>query len=269
MEDVLTDIPPPSRFFQEDLNIFTPPSPSLPRPFLLFSDTHAYKILRPSTLIVAISPASRQIFQKVSKTRVGSLILPEILFSGNTVVPSAKDKSCYIYSLDDSDNPVVVVLVQCPIPAERSHVFSKVLLGGQIVPKRVLILDSIQSQNFRCKLSRDETLAYKLETLSQSDSSGDACGSSSLLKGLDYFPSGSVIDGLAAALLARCQILNIKGTLCVCWPEFDNSVVLLLKSLLLKDVLQETNFDSGNGYGDESLRYGWTKDPVLESELYT
>lgn len=265
----MTDIPPPSRFFQEDLNIFTPPSPSLPRPFLLFSDPHADKILRPSTLIVAISPASRQIFHKVSKTRVGSLILPEILFSGNTVVPSAKDKSCYIYSLDDSDNPVVVVLVQCPIPAERSHVFSKVLLGAQIVPKRVLILDSIQSQNFRCKLSRDETLAYKLETLSQSDSSGDGCGSSSLLKGLDYFPSGSVIDGLAAALLTRCHILNIKGTLCVCWPEFDNSVVLLLKSLLLKDVLQETNFDSGSGYGDESLRYGWTKDPVLESELYT
>jgi predicted ATP-grasp superfamily ATP-dependent carboligase len=40
-------------------------------------------------------------------------------------------------------------------------------------------------------------------------------GGSSLLRGIDYFPSGSVIDGLAAALLGRCQVKNIKGTLCV------------------------------------------------------
>ncbi|TYI96923.1 hypothetical protein E1A91_D01G108300v1 [Gossypium mustelinum] len=35
MEDVKTEIPPPSRFFQEHLNNFIPPSPSLMLPFLM------------------------------------------------------------------------------------------------------------------------------------------------------------------------------------------------------------------------------------------
>ncbi|KAK4753538.1 hypothetical protein SAY87_001642 [Trapa incisa] len=50
-------------------------------------------------------------------------------------------------------------------------------------------------------------------------------GDSSLLKDLEYFPSWSTIDGLAAALLAPCEMRNIKGILCVSWPEFDSSVM--------------------------------------------
>ncbi|KAI9077603.1 hypothetical protein K1719_040440 [Acacia pycnantha] len=55
--------------------------------------------------------------------------------------------------------------------------------------------------------------------------------------GLEYYPSGSVVDGLSAALLERCQILKIKGVLCVSWPEFDASVVSLMKGLVQRDVL--------------------------------
>ncbi|GAB2280141.1 hypothetical protein Dimus_014778 [Dionaea muscipula] len=268
MEDVLTQTPPPSRFFQEDLDIFIPPSPSVPSPFLLFSDPNTNKILYPSILVVAISPASLQIFHQVSKTLVCSLILPEIPFSGNSIAPSFLDKSCNIYSLNDSEKLVFIVSVHCSIPAERSHVVSKLLLGGQIVPDKVLILDSIQSQNFRGKLSRDQTLAYKLETSSPKDSTTDACGSSPpLLKDVDYFPSGSVVDGLAAALLTRCKIKKIKGTLCVSWPVFGHSVILFLKTLLLNDVLHHSNGSFDNFDVDQSLRSSWIKDPLLESEL--
>ncbi|XP_026379422.1 uncharacterized protein LOC113274164 [Papaver somniferum] len=45
-----------------------------------------------------------------------------------------------------------------------------------------------------------------------------------MVKGLDYFPSGSVIDGISAALLARCQIKKICATLCVTWPQNGYSV---------------------------------------------
>ncbi|KAJ0734893.1 hypothetical protein HanPI659440_Chr11g0425611 [Helianthus annuus] len=38
-----------------------------------------------------------------------------------------------------------------------------------------------------------------------------------LLKSLSYFPSGSVVEGLGAALLGCCQMMNIKATLCVSW----------------------------------------------------
>ncbi|KAK9275348.1 hypothetical protein L1049_022612 [Liquidambar formosana] len=153
MEDVVTDIPPPSRFFQEDLNNFTPPSPPLPSPFLLFSHPNPDKFFRPSLLIIAISSPSLLVFHHVSsKTLIGSLILPEIPFSGNSIEPSLGDKSCNIYSLNCADNLILLISVQCSVAAERCHLVAKLLIGEQIIPERVLILDSVQSRNFRGKL---------------------------------------------------------------------------------------------------------------------
>ncbi|KAH7833994.1 hypothetical protein Vadar_011727 [Vaccinium darrowii] len=119
--------------------------------------------------------------------------------------------------------------------------------------------------NFRGKLSPDETIAFKLETLQQRKGLGDGCGDSSLLKGLDYFPSGSIVDGLSAALLGRCQMKRMKGTLCVSWPEFDVSVATFVKTLLLKNVLPEleNGFDSK---GEDVFGFG---NKTLDSELYT
>lgn len=166
---------------------------------------------------------------------------------------------------------IVIVSVQYQVSAERSHAVAKLLIGEQIVPEKVLILDSIQSRNFRGKLSPDETFAFKLETSQQRKRLGnDGCGDSSLLKGIDYFPSGSMVDGLSAALLGQCQMKKIKGTLCVSWPEFGGSVASLVKSLLLKDVLPgfEYSIVDGEG-GDSCLRFGQIKDNRLDSELYT
>lgn len=258
MEDVLTEIPPPSRFFQEDLNNFAPPSPPLPSPFLVFSNPKPNETLRPSLLILAISSPSLYVFHQLSsKTLIGSLILPEIPFSGNSIEPSLGDKSCNIYTLTDS---IIIISLQCPIAAERSNVVAKLLIGEKIIPERVLILDSVQSQSFRGKLSPDETFAFKLETSSQRKGLDD----SSLLKGINYFPSGSVVDGLAAALLGRCQMRNIKGTLCVSWPEFGGAALSLLKSLLQRNVLLGLDL-SINADGVVS----WTKDHSFDSELYT
>lgn len=78
---------------------------------------------------------------------------------------------------------------------------------------------------------------------------------------MDYFPSGSVIDGLAAAILARCQVKKIKGTLCVSWPDSGNSVVSLLKSLV-KEVLPDLDLKG-------SVGSDWVRDGRVDSELYT
>ncbi|KAK2976398.1 hypothetical protein RJ640_008108, partial [Escallonia rubra] len=233
MEDVLTDIPPPSRFFLEDLNNFTPPPPPLPYPFLLFSTPNPIKPLRPSLLIIALSSPSLNFFHHVSKTLIGTLILPEIPFSGNSVQPSLRDRSCNIYALNDADQSTILVSVQYAVAAERAHSVAKTLINEQMLPERVLILDSVQSRNFRGKLPPDDTFALKLETSGERKGVDDG----QLLRGVDYFPSGSVVDGLAAALLSRCQVNKIKGTLCVSWPESGGSVTSLVKSLLLKDVL--------------------------------
>ncbi|KAA8529274.1 hypothetical protein F0562_033927 [Nyssa sinensis] len=270
MEDVITDIPPPSRFFLEDLNNFTLPSPALPSPFLLFSTPNVKKPLCPSLLIVAMSSPSLYFCHHVSsKTLIGSLILPEIPFSGNSIGPSLRDKSCNIYALNDADNLILIVSVQYSISAERSHAVAKLLIGEQIIPERVLILDSVQSRNFRGRLSSDETYAFKLETSVERKGLDDGFGDSSLLRGLDYFPSGSVIDGLGAALLGRCQMKMIKGTLCVSWPEFGGSVMSMVKSLLLKDVLPGLEYSIDGEVEEEHSRFGPIKNHLLDSELYT
>ncbi|KAJ7953995.1 Fatty acid desaturase (Delta-4 desaturase) [Quillaja saponaria] len=264
MEDVITEIPPPSRFFEEDLNNFTVPSPPLPPPFLLFSEPHL-QTLHPSLLIIALSSPSLYLFHHFpSKTLIGSLILPEIPLSGNSIEPSLTDRSCNIYALNNGDpQSVVLVSVQCSVAAERSHSVAKLLIGDRIVSRRMLILDSIHGQNFRGRLSSDEEFAFKLETLAERK--GER-----LLKGLEYYPSGSVVDGLGAALLGRCQMKNIKASLCVSWPEYGASVLSLIKGLLQKDVLPglELNFSEEDSSGFLS-RFGRGKDHLFESELYT
>lgn len=265
MEDVITEIPPPSRFLVEDLNIFIPPSPPLPLPILLFSSPCTEKPICPSLLIIALSSPSIHLFHHLSaKTLIGTLILPEISFSGNSIGTSVRDKSCNIYALNTADGlgqSTIVVSVQYPITPERSHAVARFLIGEQIQPERVLILDSIQSRNFRGKLSRDEMFAYKLETSSERSGTGGD-GDSSLLKGVDYFPSGSMVDGLGAALLAKCQMRKIKGTLLVSWPEIGPTSKSLVKSILQK-ILPDADFtNTGN---EEDALHG----REVDSEIYT
>ncbi|KAF7808971.1 Trigger factor [Senna tora] len=265
MEDVITEIPPPSRFFEEDLNNFTPPSPTLPSPFLLFSHPHPPQPLQPSLLIIALSSPSLYLLHTFpKKTLIASLILPEIPSSGNSIQPSLTDNTINIYSLDSHD--ALLVAVQSTVSPERSHSVAKLLIGDRIAPKRVVVLGSIRIQNYRGRLSSDEAFAYKLETSSERKS---VIGEK-LLKGLEYYPSGSVVDGLSAALLGRCQILNIRGVLCVSWPEFDASVVSLIKGLLQKDVLPGLDLSSSDERSDElPLKFGRSKDHHFESDLYT
>ncbi|XP_058101058.1 uncharacterized protein LOC131245545 [Magnolia sinica] len=253
MEDVLTEQPPPSRFFLEDLNNFAPPSPPLPSPLLIFSkNPNPNPDLRPSLLIIAISPPSLSLFHHLPKTLIGTLILPEIPLSGNCIRPSLRDRSSHVFSLHRSPS-TLLVSVQYSVPADRSYVVARSLLT-EIRPETVVVFDSIQSRNFRGKLPIDETFAFKLETSKQR-------AADPTVRGLEYFPSGSVIDGLAAAVLARCQIEKIKGTLCVSWPESGNSAVVLLRCLM-KDVLPDLEFvcDSGS----DQIRDG-----RIDSELYT
>lgn len=153
--------------------------------------------------------------------------------------------------------------VQITVPPERAHSVAKLLIGGQIAPKNVLILESVQSRNFRGKLSSDEPFAYKLETSEKrKNKSGEP-----LLKGVDYFPSGSVVEGLSAALLSQCEMKKVEGTLYVSWPEFGGPVLSLVKSLLLKDVIPNVDYrvDDEVAYS----RLGRMKDRFLDSELYT
>lgn len=264
MDDVITDIPPPSRFLLEDLNNFTPTPPPLPSPFLVFSPPDSAKTFRPSLLIIAVSSPSLHFLHHLSsKTLVGTLVLPEVPLSGYSIRPSLGDKSCNIYTLDNADELVMIVLVQFPVTPERSHAVAKCLIGEKIEPQRVLILDTVQRSNFRGRLSPDESNAFKLET-SLERKSGDL----SLIKGLDYLPSGSMIDGLSAALLSKCELKKMKGTLCVSWPDVGLPALSLAKSVFVKNVLTGIKYSMEGGYEDEYVRLSRRKGRV-DSDLYT
>ncbi|KAI3817138.1 hypothetical protein L1987_10927 [Smallanthus sonchifolius] len=83
---------------------------------------------------------------------------------GNSVSPSLKDKSCNLYAISHASESIVLASFQYSASAERTHSVAKMLIGQQIVPERVLIFDSVQSRNFRGRISTDDTFAMKLET---------------------------------------------------------------------------------------------------------
>ncbi|XP_061340735.1 uncharacterized protein LOC133287188 [Gastrolobium bilobum] len=255
MEDVITETPPPSRFLEEDLNTFTPPSPPLPSPFLLFPHSLPQnQPLKPTLLILALSAPSLALFHhhRNDKTLLASLILPELPFS-------LPDNTSNIHSLSAAD--ALLVSVQCPVAADRAHAVAKLLVGDRIRPESVLVLDSVEPRNYRGRLPPEEAVAFKLESSAERKRSD----LEKLLDGsLEYYPSGSVVDGLGAAILGRCQILNVRASLCVSWPQFDASVVSLLKGLLQRGVLRGFDFGSSG----EVLRFGRSKDPLFRSDLY-
>ncbi|KAL5078841.1 hypothetical protein RYX36_007262 [Vicia faba] len=251
MEDVITEAAPPSRLLEEDLNNFTPPSKPLPSPFLLSPHTQQQQPLKPNLLIIAISSPSLSLFQSFlnSQTLTASLILPELPLSH-------PDNTIDIHPISST---ILLAAVRCPVPDNRAYAIADALLNNQIRPDAVVILDSIQPMNHRGLLSSDEAVAFKLESSAERKKTvGEK-----LLGGLEYYPSGSVVDGLGAAILGRCQILNLRASLCVSWPHFDSSVVLLLKDLI--QPLAE--FDFGLN-GDEALKFGRNRDHVFQSHLY-
>ncbi|RVW61968.1 hypothetical protein CK203_065107 [Vitis vinifera] len=87
-------------------------------------------------------------------------------------------------------------------------------------------------------------------------------------RGFGLFPSGSMVDGLAATLLSRCQMRNIKGTLCVSWPEFGGSGVSLVKSII-KEVLPSLEISLTSDEENEYSKLDHIKDHHFDSELYT
>ncbi|GAU42333.1 hypothetical protein TSUD_242300 [Trifolium subterraneum] len=250
MEDVITEAAPPSRLLEEDLNNFTQPSPPLPSPFLLFP--HTQQTLKPNLLIIAISSPSLSLFHNflTPQTLTASLILPELPLS------NPNNHTLDIHSLSSN---ILIAAVRNPIPDTRAYSVAEILLSDKIRPESVIILDSIQPMNHRGMLSSDEAVAFKLESAVERK----MVNGEKLLDGLEYYPSGSVVDGVGAAILGRCQILKIRAGLCVSWPQFDSDVVFLLKDLLkgLKE------FDFGLS-GDEVFKFGRSKDHVFQSHLY-
>ncbi|XP_029129616.1 serine/threonine-protein kinase WNK4-like [Cajanus cajan] len=94
-------------------------------------------------------------------------------------------------------SPFPALLAVIPF-AVAALTLARTLLSACMAPRSVLVLDSLQPPNFRGSLSSDDTLTFKLE----SSAKRKRVEAEKMLLRVPYYPSGSVVDGFGAAILA-------------------------------------------------------------------
>eukprot|EP00250_Pteridium_aquilinum_P033979 c6792_g1_i1 orf=448-1365(-) len=271
IQDPLTDLPPPSRLDFEELSNFSfdaSSAPSLPPAFISWAGDGDLRIpLRPRLLLIASSPSGLHLLQHLTgKQLLCSVILPADNHSdegnpfsndssnpdsfsddgnlkGQSIYDGRNPKrqsahTCDVYALDGEQASVVMVAVQSPVAEERANSWARVVLEA-LVPERVLMVAMVQREHFRGKLSADDEVVFRLETDAlRTEGSERAQGELSLKDSVreqgivPYFPSGSLISGLPAAVLTRCQLLGLKARLLLSWPEAGSSATSFLASVL-------------------------------------
>ena len=271
-QDPLTDLPPPSRFDLDELSNFSFHGLHTPPPPYISLDDHRHGLgqlpLRPSILIVSASSASFHLFHNLhDKLPLGSIVLPP---SPSPPLPDSssppQDPSlrseivcdlCYL-SKDEGKTSAVVMSVPKSVPEERTYALAKLLLDS-IVPERLLILASVQMENFRGRLTADDHAIFRMETATQRSEKG---ADRTNLEDFPYFPSGSVVSGLPAAILTRCHIHGIKARALFSWPDSGPSAPTRLVSALKRfSETKNTDFSS-------SLTVPFRKKSVSDLDIY-
>lgn len=127
--------------------------------------------------------------------------------------------------------------LQYKVPAERARAVAKTLQAG-IKAERILVLDVIRAGNFRGRVDVDEGMVFKLE--SEVERRRDV---NQNLKTVEYLPTGSVMDGVGAAVLAECQMRKVRGTIVATWPENEKNGCnfLLVLGNILRNFLPEVD----------------------------
>lgn len=259
-QDPLTDLPPPSRLDFEELSNFgygALSAISLPPAFIEGKFTTP---LHPRLLFIASSPSGLHLIHNLpGKHLLGSVVLPAenrpneesrngnpsgVSDDGNLQTQSIYDARnpkrqsahvCDMYSLDGEQASVVMVAVHSAVTEERANSWARAVLEA-VAAERVIIVDMVQREHFRGKLSADDEVVFRLESdAMRVEGLGKTQGDLSMkdrLFDVPYFPSGSLVSGLPAAVLTRCQLAGLKARLLLSWPEAGISAPSFLASVL-------------------------------------
>ncbi|BBN19519.1 hypothetical protein MPTK1_8g11340 [Marchantia polymorpha subsp. ruderalis] len=255
IRDPLCEDPPPSRFDPDELDFLAPiPDAARTPPRVEWEPLAEAHLksgkLHPEFLIVALSTVATNIIHHLpDKNLLGKILLP-----GNSSVKkegerSILDKTACIYTCK-SCTSVVIVSVQYHVPEEGANMWTKTLFQN-IQPERVLIVALTPIHHFRGKLSSDDPSFFLLETDQQKReekadliySKREEAEETKLVA--PYYPSGSLVDGLPAALLTHCQLRGLRGRLLVTWPAEDSRMAQMLAATLtnvLRLIPQGSNF---------------------------
>ncbi|CAA6665857.1 unnamed protein product [Spirodela intermedia] len=232
MEDVVTDIPPPSRFFPEDLDNFASPSPALPSPFVLLSDRNP----RPR-------PPSWCLCSGLSSSRSSR---------------SPATTSCRLRAIAAATStPPARAFSWSPSSTRRRR--RRGALGGEGADEGHLSPGGTGPGLRPQRELQGAAVGRRFHGVQAGDSGEEGAGSFPALRRVPYYTTGSVAEGVGAALLAECQMRKLKGTLCVAWSGAGeaSSPSLSLESLL-RDLLPGSRFSADNG----------VRVSVADSDLY-
>lgn len=264
MRDPLTEEPPPSRFDPEELNSFEPTDAvDLTPPSVQWAPSVAERLqsgtLRHKLLIVALSKVGINLIHNLpNKSTIGNILLPGTSLPKTSSDPSPRDRACYVFSCEP-DLAVILVSVQYMVPVENASVWTKFLFK-LFAAERVLIIEHTPIRHFRGKLSVDEPMVFVMSTDQQKleDKQSGV--------GAPWYPSGSMVDGLAAALLTHCQLREVKGRLLLTWPEVDSGLVKMVVPIL-SDLLKVLPEDALTNFV-ESGKSLMAKKPLHRNDLY-
>ncbi|KAG0535906.1 hypothetical protein BDA96_03G018200 [Sorghum bicolor] len=240
MEDVITDVPPPSRFSPDDLDNFAAP-PAQPTPILVVSPNPSPPT--PRLLIVFISPTSLALLASPPPLHA-SLLLPDLPLHPHSHAPIR----VYLHP-----SGALLAAAHGAVPAHRARAAAKALVS-RLQPEEVLVLDAVRSGSYRGRLAADEPVEGKLETRAARARGG--VGAARAVAALA--PPGSVVDGLGAAVLAECEIRGKAASMVVTWPAGARPA----EFVVTRRVAEEIGVDTGKAAARVSGR------PELDA-LYT
>ncbi|KAL3676748.1 hypothetical protein R1sor_026696 [Riccia sorocarpa] len=241
IRDPLVEDPPPSRFDPEELDIFaTIPEAARTAPTIQWESSADSFLqtgkLHPKFLLLGLSGISANLIHHLpDKILLGTILLPGKLPIKKSGEHSPLDKVANIYTCSSCQS-LIIVSVQYHVAEEGAYLWTRTLFQV-IKPERVLILGLTPIYHFRGKLSSDEPSYFLLETDHQKlEGTADLTTSKEKTEDVKplapYYPSGSLVDGLAAALLTYCQLRGLRGRLLLTWPAEDYRVAQMLAATL-------------------------------------
>jgi len=163
--------------------------------------------IKTKTLLVMMCTSSHLLMHRAceKKRMIGSILCTSVPMRGNRVRPHHQDRTCFVYALGDPTECLVLVC-QARLGIVETNLLPKVLFE-KIEPERVLVLDSFVGSGISNRY-RSQELAPSMFSLRTRAKQGDPVRVDA---GLPMLPSGILLEGALASLMAHCEAMSWDG----------------------------------------------------------
>eukprot|EP00271_Cylindrocystis_brebissonii_P001179 TRINITY_DN11480_c0_g1_i1.p1 TRINITY_DN11480_c0_g1~~TRINITY_DN11480_c0_g1_i1.p1 ORF type:complete len:299 (+),score=46.84 TRINITY_DN11480_c0_g1_i1:212-1108(+) len=229
--DAITEEPPPARTWEDDDTSFGGGRKSVaPITFQLSEAATPLEVegkIPASLLLFLFSPEAVALVQHLpcEQALLGELKVPPCTPVDPMGPPVRSEQKYPVIALGAPPYSAVAVLCDHRLPAARSFEWTRSLFN-KIRPERIAILTSLPAATLRgvlrSSLSPGDCTILRLETdACKKQLSGDNADRGSSLRWREWpvLPSGTLLDGLPAAVLSYAQVRGLPGALAVTVSE--------------------------------------------------